>query len=267
MNVRQRMNLRLILWMLFLIYSPAALYGITLDHAPIQDFDESVWRNPNTANAFYSRGVAHSRKGNYELARGDFDAAIQIAPTHRLALYNRGIANLKSGDYQRAITDFDQAIRIDPNVPETYYIRGRAKFYQGDFGAAVQDLEKVLQVRPRDMYRLLVLYLAHRRSGKTMDDDLTRLPSGLELHEWPGPVVSMFLSTADARAVLAAAADADALKQRERQCEAYFYIGEQLLLSGSKSEAVEMFKASLATGITNFFEYEGAKAELKRLGR
>jgi lipoprotein NlpI len=76
----------------------------------------------------------------------------------------------------------------------------------------------------------------------------------------------MFLGATDSRSVLVAASDSNPLRHRERLCEAYFYIGEYLLLRGSKNEAIEMFKASLAAGISNFFESEGAKAELKRLG-
>jgi lipoprotein NlpI len=266
MNFRRRFTECLIVALIFSIHRPAILYGITLDHDPLQDFDESVWRNPSKANALYSRGVAYGRKGDHDSAIHDFNAAIEIDPTHRLAFYNRGIAHLKKEDYKLAIADFDQAIRINPNVAETYYSRGRAKFYQGDFAAAAADFEKVLQVRPRDLYRLLALYLAQSRSGMKKDDTLIQAARGLDLHEWPGEVVSMFLGATDSRNVLVAASDSDPLGRRERLCEAYFYIGEYLLLRGSKSEAVEMFKGSLAAGISNFFESEGAKAELKRLG-
>jgi lipoprotein NlpI len=257
---------RVIIGLMLWIHSTAVLYATTLDHDPKQDFDESMWRNPTVANALYGRGIAHARKGDHDAAIQDFTAAIDVDPTHRLAIYNRGIAHLKKADYGAAIADFDQAVRINPNAPDSYYMRGRAKFYHGDFAGAATDLEKVVQVRPRDLYLLLALYLAQSHNSGKADDSLTRLARDVDLIDWPGGVVSMFLGTTDPRAVLVAASDAESLRPRERQCEAYFYIGEYLLLRGSKSEAVEMFKASLASGISDFFESEGAKAELKRLG-
>jgi len=37
-------------------------------------------------------------------------------------------------------------------------------------------------------------------------------------------------------------------------------------LRSDRTEAVRLFKAAIDTGVTNFIEYKGAQAELKRLG-
>jgi lipoprotein NlpI len=67
--------------------------------------------------------------------------------------------------------------------------------------------------------------------------------------------------------VLNAAQDPDPQVQRERQCEAYFYIGEYLLIADQKGEAARMFQAAVSTGVTGLFEYASAKAELRRLAQ
>ena len=67
------------------------------------------------------------------------------------------------------------------------------------------------------------------------------------------------------RAVLAAA-EADPKYKRKRQCEAYFFVGQNLLLHGRKDAATRMFQAAVGTGATNAAEYDGPKAELRRLG-
>ena len=54
--------------------------------------------------------------------------------------------------------------------------------------------------------------------------------------------------------------------RRGKQCEAYFYVGQYLLIQGKRSEAVAMFQRDVATGLTGFIEYNAAKAELARLG-
>jgi lipoprotein NlpI len=65
---------------------------------------------------------------------------------------------------------------------------------------------------------------------------------------------------------LRAADDSNPKRQREKKCEAYFYIGQLLLTQGKKNEALKMLRAAAATNVTDFVEYEGAKVELKRLG-
>lgn len=44
-------------------------------------------------------------------------------------------------------------------------------------------------------------------------------------------------------------------------------LGQHALIHGNPSEAIKFFNATLETGVTNFFEYSGAEAELKRLTR
>jgi lipoprotein NlpI len=95
--------------------------------------------------------------------------------------------------------------------------------------------------------------------------------SQLNLAQWPGPVVNLLLGQSAPQAVINAAQDPDPRVQRERLCEAYFYIGEYLLIEGEKAEqkaeATRMFHAAVETNITSLFEYASAKAELKRLAQ
>jgi lipoprotein NlpI len=62
-----------------------------------------------------------------------------------------------------------------------------------------------------------------------------------------------------------AAESTDRAEQKERVCEAQFYVGEYALLQGKTSEAEKFFKAAFEGCPTNFVEYVGAKAELDRL--
>jgi hypothetical protein len=45
-----------------------------------------------------------------------------------------------------------------------------------------------------------------------------------------------------------------------------YYVGQHFLTQGRQQEAVEMFRAALATGSSRLDEYGGAQAELQRLG-
>ena len=184
-----------------------------------------------------------------------------------LTFAHRAIAYSVKGNYDRAIQDLDQAVPLYRSDISAVSIRGHIRFYQVQFAAAVPDLQRALRAEPRNLYRSLRLYLARSRSGIDARDDLVRATATeFDPEIWPGPIVVMYLGQIGSQAVLDAAADPNPRRQREKQCEAYFYIGQQLLIQGNKSQAVKMFQAAVATGMSNFIEYDGAKAELKRLG-
>src|SRR5258708_5846685 len=67
----------------------------------------------NTADAFYYRGLAYRRKGDYEDASKDFDEALRLNPSFTDAFYQRGSAYAHQRDYVRAIQDYDQTIRLN----------------------------------------------------------------------------------------------------------------------------------------------------------
>ena len=48
------------------------------------------------------------------------DQAIQIDPKYAMAYYNRGNAYRKLGQYQQAMKDYDQAVRLDPKYAGAY---------------------------------------------------------------------------------------------------------------------------------------------------
>jgi lipoprotein NlpI len=218
------------------------------------------------ANSFHGRGIAYGRIGDYDRAIQDFDQALRLNLNHADAFNNRGLAYQFKKDYDRAIQDYDQALRLNPNHADAFTNRARARFYQGKFAEAGSDFAKAVGLAPSDPYTVLWLYLAEARAGKDGRPDLTRNAPRLSPKEWPAPVVSLYLGSITPQAVLDAAKDPDARKQREQQCEAYFYVGQHLLLQGRKDEAVRMFRATVATGVTIFIEYEWARAELSRLG-
>jgi len=67
------------------------------------------------------------------------------------------------------------------------------------------------------------------------------------------------------RALVQPAQDADPKKDKQQHCEVNFYLGEYSLLHGEHEDATRYFRNSLATGVTAFPEYNGAKTELKRM--
>ena len=83
---------------------------------------------------------------------------------------------------------------------------------------------------------------------------------------WPAPVVKLFLNQMTPAAVLAAADDPDPVKKAGQICEANFYGGEFALTKGSKDEAISLFRLAASDCAHGDLEWDGANAELKRLG-
>ena len=182
-----------------------------------------------------------------------------------MAFNNRGLAYVGEKDYARALQDYDQAISIDPKDSDAYTNRGFDHFFLGQFAAAQSDLAIAVADSPTNRYRVLWLYLAASRAGQNAQADLETNAAKLNLTNWPGPVVQLYLGKITSAEFLTAATISDAKKNREQHCEAYFYLGEQALIAGRRIEARRLFQQSIDTGVTNFDEYDGAQTELKRL--
>jgi lipoprotein NlpI len=233
----------------------------------IQDYDEAIRIDPEAALTFNNRGSAFQHMGNYDRAIQDYDQAIRLDGGFALSYNNRGRAHHLKEDYAQAIKDYGEAIDIDPDYPLAFYNRGLARFDQGFYIAAVPDFVRAVQLDPAKPYRVLALYLAKARGGDPDQEMLATSASQLNLTQWPGPVVNLYLGQATPQAVLNAAQDPDPQVQRERLCEAYFYIGEYLLIANQRAEATRMFQAAVSTGVTSLFEYASARAELRRLAQ
>ncbi len=90
----------------------------------------------NLAMAFYGRGLAYSRKGDYDRAISDYDQALRLNPDLANAFYGRGGAYAYKGDYDHAIQDYNQALRLNPNSAVAFYGRGWAYEHKGDYDHA-----------------------------------------------------------------------------------------------------------------------------------
>jgi len=235
-------------------------------HRAIQDFDRAVHLTPDYAPAFRNRGNAYRSTLAFDRAIQDYDEAIRLSPEYAVAFSSRGVAHLNKGTYDRAIQDFGHAIRLKPDDGAAHRGRGSAHYYNGEFKKAAVDFARAAELRREDLYAAIQLFLAESQAGVNAAPRLREGASGLDLEQWPGHVVSMYLGEASPDQVLEAAKRTNPKAPREFLCEASYYIGQGLAIRGQRDRAVGMFQAAVAAGPTSAVEYSGARAELKRLG-
>lgn len=227
----------------------------------IEDYDRVIRLNPRRVDAYIDRANAWDHKGDFARAIADYDAAIKIEPRSARAYRERGIAHTGNGDYHRAASDLDEAIRLNPKQGDTFKARGRVRFYRGEFSAAAADFARAHELSA-DPYPAIWLYISLARSNAKINADPTPASD-----TWPGPVAALFMGKTTPEVVMAKAKHADPGTQRDRVCEANFYIAQWQLIRGERDAALANLRNAQAQCPSEFVERTAANVELKRLGK
>lgn len=200
----------------------------------IRDYDEAVAREPETLDWLLLRGEAKRRARRYDAALADFGAVIGKDGQSSTAYSLRAFTRLESGDVRQAVSDYDEAIDNDPNDAELREAAGIARWTYGDWRGATRDLEKSAADPKYAASSALWLHLTALKRGKD-DADFAARSAKLDLKTWPGPLLSLYAGTGSADDAFASAGQGEAEAQKDRLCQADFFVGEWRL--GQKQDA------------------------------
>jgi tetratricopeptide (TPR) repeat protein len=114
----------------------------------IEYLNNSIKLQPDLAMAYYNRGIAYYRPGQYQRAIEDYNEAIRLQPDYASAYVNRGHAYKNLGQYQRAIEDFNNAIRLKPDDADVYINRGFVYDKLGKQQLAIEDYDNTICLKP-----------------------------------------------------------------------------------------------------------------------
>ncbi|MDP6884596.1 MAG: tetratricopeptide repeat protein [Rhodospirillales bacterium] len=238
-----------------------------LDRA-LEEYTQAILLQPNTAEAYLGRGWVHHAKGSRRLAVKNFSQAIRLNPRNPEAYFGRAWAYEQLGQVDLAIKEYGQAIALKDDYADAYLSRGVLRFYHDRPEAAAADFSTVLDKAPDGLrrYALLWLFLSRARSGGDGAKELSKLAESVSLTPWPGIIVTHYLGKAGAEQVLRAITDDDRRSRLEKECVAYFFLGQYDLVRGDRKRAAEHFRKTLAIGVTGYRQYGAAEKELRRMG-
>jgi lipoprotein NlpI len=219
------------------------------------------------AAAFRARAAARNRLLQYAEAVMDLSRAVELDPFNPLYYEDRAITHLKLREFRQADLDLEMALGLDTNRLAAQREKGRLAFYRGDYQQAAQDMTRLARAAEGQtfVYSVLWLDLAIRRGHLPRQSRLALAEQELDGGQWPAPLVQMYQGKLEPAEAIAAAGATDPRVALAQQCEAYFYAGQEYLLRHEPQRARAAFEAAMATGMTDFLEYDWAARELELL--
>ncbi len=227
--------------------------------AGVADLDAALKVKADDPELLALRGQARLESGDAKGAYDDLAAASRAAPDNAVVRRTFASWDVDAGDFDAGLRDLNARLHAEPGDAVAAFQRGRVWLYKGDARRARDDFARADR-DPSFLYPALWRFLAQARLGGDGTADLAkRLAAAPD--KWPAPVARLLLGQLDLAAARGAAAN-----DGER-CEADFYYAASRLMLDSSDQSAPRLRAALAECPTGFIEYEGAKAELRRLGQ
>lgn len=148
----------------------------------VRKFTRALEINPQLAEAYVDRGIAHRYLNETDQAMADFDHAIGLNPNLARAYAARGTIYRLRGDTGRALDDFTKSLALSPNV-DAFYERGQTYDGLGDPRKAIDDYNQAIAALPKGPYLYRARALAKHHLGDIAGyeadrDQATRLEQG-----------------------------------------------------------------------------------------
>jgi len=220
--------------------------------------------SPLTGMLLYKRAVANNMLNRFDATLADVDKALPLAPHLSDLHYARGLALLSLGRADEAALAM---LSIKEPVNRAFVAKGlgNALYYQGRYADAEASFREAAQDsggEERD-FALIWLYLSAERNGGKGRAALAPYVAQVDADKWPGAVIH-YLAGRKSQDDLVKDARRDKQMERLNLSEAWFYVGQQMLLAGDPEGARRMFQRTVEIGALPYREHAFAQIELKR---
>jgi tetratricopeptide (TPR) repeat protein len=231
------------------------------------DLERLIALHPEHVGAFLARAELHEVRGDPAAAAADLRRAAGLAPDRPEPLHRLGLLLFRQLDSAAAVGVLREAAARAPTDATVGRALASALYAAGDFAAAAAELQRAVELAPdRSDYARLLLPFALRRAAPTPTSAPPPMTGRLPEDPWPR-MLARFLTgeVSEEELLLGAQNLAPASARPGRLCEANFYLGTQLLLTGDAASARHYLQQAADSGLTGFVEHTLARAELARL--
>lgn len=232
------------------------------------DYDAAIAAEPDLSFLYVQRAHYHARMDDMTAAFADIAHALEIEPDQPSAISARAILYLHAAGPDLALADVNKAIELDPENGPTFALRGSIRQVLGDLDGAIADFRKAGELDPKEPFDALLLFLALSESGraeegrKELEKLLERWPEG----EWPAPLARHLLGQLPAEKLRARIDEGNAVLRGYQAFDRHFYLGMAAMIAGDKAAAKEHLAAAVALDLSQFLEFDIARAYLERAG-
>ena len=202
--------------------------------------------------------------------RRQFDHSAIILSALALILINPAPVKAENAAFASCLTfdrpACDAVLAAEPENLTALFMRGLAAELDGDNAAALADFDAAATREPRHFGAQLWRHVAALTRHESRAAELEAyLLEAKQLPPWPRALADLYLAKTSPAETLGLAQAQPATSRAEAICAAQYHIGRHAGLSGRTDEAMEHFRAALATGAEHVFEYQAAKRALAGL--
>lgn len=128
--------------------------------AATRALSQLIVQQPNDAELYLSRGLAHYQLKRYAESVADLDEALRLEPNSADALFCRANAHLRLGNSQAALRDYDASLALKPDQSEAHARRAAVRASLGNYQGALDDYTRALQLLdgPVDQDKAMLRY-------------------------------------------------------------------------------------------------------------
>lgn len=232
------------------------------------DYDAAIKAEPDLAFLYVQRAHHRARIGDMAEAFADIDRALEIETDMAAAINGRAVLYLHSGGADLALADANKAVELDPESGPTVALRGSIKHVLGDLEGAIADYRQAAELDPKEPFDPMLLYLTLSEAGRADEGraELEKLLARWPADEWPAPLARYLLGRMPADDLGERITRGTETLQLYQKFDRHFYLGMAAYIAGDKKLAREHLEDAVALDLSQFLEFDVARAYLERLG-
>lgn len=244
------------------------LHSLGRNKEAMADFAAALKADPQYLPALINRSFVQMQTGNTDAAMDDLVAALAIDSNSTQALAMRGTLLTQLGRSQEAIADYQRVCDLQPTSGMAAADLGFAYFFSGKYNEALTEFNKALTLSPDIQFLTPWRYAAAIRIRKDLSTDpavkaaLARTPDQRTWFDW---LTAFEAGQVTENQLIGAANPKDEIARKAQLCEAYYFIGLEMLRRKKPDDARASFLQAVETEAERLSAFRGARFALQEI--